>query len=75
MAEDVLEMTARHVRESAARIESQFERIRLLKAQHLDTSGAEQVLATLEATFELYRRHLSDLLEAGSDGSKSEEEI
>jgi hypothetical protein len=62
--ETVLEGAARHVRESAARVERQAELIRQLKADGHDAGEAVHALMTLVAVFEGHRQRLSGLLDS-----------
>lgn len=64
--ETPLEMARRHVIEGEARVASQRERVAELAGQGLDTTQADEILATFEGTLRLMREDLADRLkEAG----------
>lgn len=64
--ETLLEMARRHVIEGEARVASQRARVAELAGQGLDTTQAEEILATFKATLRLMREDLADRLkEAG----------
>src|SRR6516165_1356802 len=62
-AATVLQSAARHVRESAARVERQAELIRRLHADGADTRNAVHALMMLVVVFEGHRQRLSGLLD------------
>jgi len=60
--EHQLAMVSRHVRESAARVQRQVERIDALRAMNIATDSSEKILAILRTTAELHSLHLAALL-------------
>jgi hypothetical protein len=61
-SENALSMATRHVRQSEDRVARQRQLVEKLRADGHDTTKAENILATLEASLREHRDHLTRLV-------------